>query len=215
MFYDLPSWRLNKQLSVMTPKNTFGLQINKHLIPRSPYSLRRMIFGHSINGSVKTYNARTLKSWASKDIKAFTTKDIRTLAPRQISNFNIKPLSVINLGGLTPSEMRSFSVNDMRSFSVHDLNRMHLNSRVISSHTISGLMAYKYRAEGINYLRVSSPAYAINNSFELTSLGKRVVNNWHEGSQFMEEQSFSGSTLSGDAPTSSVSEGDAGSYGSW
>lgn len=176
MFYDLPIWRLNKQITVMSPKNTYGLAINKHLIPRSPYSLRRM-FMRTIGGRVKTYNPHSLKTWASKELKAYTAKDIRALAPRQIGNFNIKPLSVIHLGGLTPNEMRSFSVADMRSFSVRDLNRMHLNSNILSSHMISGFYADRYRISGVNNLRVASVNYSINTSHDLTKLGKRVLDN--------------------------------------
>ncbi len=267
MFYDLPQWRLNRQLAVMTPKNTYGLSINKHLIPRTPYSLRRMFISRFNGGSIKAYNSKTLKSWSTKDIKPFQTKDIkgyktndlksfktsdlrsfktfdirslksgdlkvfrsfdlkpigsvelRSFTPDKIDNFSIKPISTIKLSGFNPAEIRSFKVSEIRPLGVRSLRSMHLNSRVvgshlIDSHSIGALSAQRNHISG-NNIRVATPASKINASFELTTLGKKVVNDWKEGGKAMEEQSFDGVTMSGDVPTSSVSEGDAGSYGSW
>lgn len=291
MFYDLPQWKLKRQIAVMTPKNTYGLQVNKHLIPRKMYSLRGMFMSRFSGGSIKAYNSKTLKSWSTKDIKPFQTKDIkgfktndiksfktndmksfkindlrsfktsdirsfktsdirsfkifdirslksgdvkvfrsfdlktlgsaelRSFTPEHINNFSIKPISTIKLGGLNPAEIRSFKVSEIRPLGVRSLRAIHLNSRVvgshlIDSHSIGALSAQRNHISG-NNIRVATPSYKINNSFELTTLGKKVVNDWKEGSKFMEEQSFEGATMSGDAPTSSVSEGDAGSYGSW
>ena len=239
MFYDLPQWKINKQVVVMSPKNQLNLKPNLHLIPRRSYKLiPRKFYSrigakiHSFKGNdiksfksdkIQSYNTRDIKSFRSEEIRSFKVNDIKALKPEEMRSFKVNDIKALkpeeirsfkfnDIRALKPEEMRSFKVNDIKPLKVSDIRPVSISSRIISGSTD------KLKISGVNNLRVASPSFRINTSHDLTKLGDLSVANIQSAIVSHKEAKFDGYTVSGDNQephTSSTSGGDGGSYGDW
>lgn len=197
LFWDLPQWKIKKQVAVMTPKNTYGLQMNKHLIPRLPYQLRRSGIYRFFNNrtqKLEGYKTNELKGYKSEQLQGYKTDKLQTfksekldiIKPSELSGFStreiraLKPdelrdFSVHEIKSLNPVKIDSFKVSEIRPFKVKDLRSFSINSRIIASSSLRGydLSSFYFR----NFLREGSPNFSINTNFMLTHLGKASVIN--------------------------------------
>lgn len=168
MFYDLPQWKLKRQIAVMTPKNTYGLQVNKHLIPRKMYSLRGMFLSRFSGGSIKAYNSKTLKSWSTKDIKPFQTKDIKGYKTN-----DIKPFKTNDIKSFKTNDMKSFMTNDLRSFKTSDIRSFKsFDIRSLKSGDIKVFKSLDLKTLGSAELRSFTPEHINNFSIKPISIIK-------------------------------------------
>lgn len=197
LFWDLPQWKLKKHLNVMTPKNTYGLQINKHLIPRLPYQFKKTgvyrLINHRNNklnsfktSDLKNFKIEDMRSFKVSDLKNFKTSDIRSFKSDDIRSLNpaeIRSFGSVDFKPLIPVKIDSFKVSEVRPLRVHDLRSFSLNSRIIASSSLRGFDFsdfYFRNFIGGNNLRVASPSYSINTNSDLTTLGHKVFDKKEE-----------------------------------
>lgn len=197
LFWDLPQWKIKKQVAVMTPKNTYGLQINKHLIPRLPYQLRRSGIYRLFNNrtqKLEGYKTKKLDTLKPNEMRSFSSREMRSLNPVEMRSFSsremrslnpaeIRDFSVYGFKSLNPVKIDSFKVSEIRPFKVKDLRSFSINSRIIASSSLRGydLSSFYFRnfVTG-NFLRVASPSYSINTNYELSTLGHNVFDKKEE-----------------------------------
>lgn len=176
MVYDLPQWNINKKLYAMSPRNTYALAVNKHLIPRKYNNLNRFGFLRGNFDYVKSYSSKELKAFSSRQIAPFKTADMRSFKTANMQSFktaDMRSFGVADMRSFGVADMRSFKVSDMRSFKVADLRALGMHYNYYKLYTGG---TDRIRIGNSLYLRVASPSFRIA-TYSMTKLGHAAVAN--------------------------------------
>lgn len=176
MVYDLPQWNINKKLYAMTPRNTYALAINKHLIPRKFNHLNRLFVLRGKYDHLKSYSTKELKAFSSRHIAPFKTADMRSFRTGDMRSFktaDMRSFKVSDMRSFRVADMRSFKVSDMRSFKVADMRSLGMHYNYYKLYTGG---TDRIRIGNALYLRVASPSFRIA-TYSMTKLGHAAVAN--------------------------------------